>query len=189
MNGFGPVVPAHSVRWFAAGEHCDDASAGDLLLVDHGTIPDLLIGFGERVAGLFDRTLKPFAWCRHTAFVRPNGVVSEMGFKGHELRFLDEYAARLYAVVHFDAATPEQILASLAADDSLHGTEYGWASYPPLVLDCLTGARFGAAWGSTMICSTHVTMVAMPLGLFPDRQPGGTMPVHVAHWLGASPPA
>jgi hypothetical protein len=184
VSGFKLHVPAVSLRWFEEGEHCSDANEGDLLLVDHGTVVSDVIRDGQYLLALDDETLKPFTWCTHSAYIRNGGadaVVSEMGFKGYERRKLSDYRARFYCVASFKV---DPHLASFY-DDCMQGVSYGWAEYLPILANAVTDGKFEGAWGDSVICSTHTTMVLMGLGLFPDRLPSGVVPAHQARWVGA----
>ena len=180
------IVPPHSVRYFPKGEHCTDAQPGDVLLVDHGTFSSDLILAGQRALAITEPEIKPFTWVTHNAFVRESDLVSEMGFKGYERRTLLDYKAYFYGVVHFDMSD-EQRATTLAYDDACQGVEYGWAEFVPEVIDGLTRARFVGSWGSSIDCSTHVTLVMMGGGLFPDRSPYAVVPARVGLWVGADP--
>ena len=185
-------VPAHSIRWYAAGVECADPAPGDLLLVDHGTSVDKAIGVGQWLtAHVSDRSLIPNAWARHAALLRLEGaapIVAEMGPRGHELHPLSKYTHRLYAVVHFDV-DDNQRASVLANDDACSSIDYGWLQYVPLTIDGLTRAQLAGGWGGGMICSTHALMCLMGCGMFPDRNPAAVIPAHLARYVDARPPA
>ncbi len=183
-TSFDLIVPPFSLRWFEAGEHCDDAQPGDILLINHGTPVSEAIDLGQKALSITEPDLLPFTWCTHDAFSRGDGLLSEMGFRGYERRQLLDYKHHLYAVGHFDVSDEARARA-LGYDDAMAGIDYGWAEYLPLILDGLTGAKFEGSWGNAVICSTHLTLVLMALGLFPDRLPGSVVPARTALWLGA----
>lgn len=162
---------------------------GDLLLVNHGTIFDDAVGIGQEALTLTEPELKGYTWCRHTGVIRyQDGKpwVSEMGPRGYERRPIDGYDHELYAVVNFDASA-EQRLTAMKFDEACSDVDYGWFEYFPLVIDGLTAAKFAGSWGDAIICSTHVTLVLMGLGAFPDRPPDAVTPAHWALWTGANP--
>jgi len=192
MSGGGHfqlVVPPHVVRFFEAGEHCSDPRDTDMILVDHGTFASTLIEDAEKIVTLREPELKGYTWCGHAGVVRtsdaPVPMVSEMGFKGYERRPLEEYRARLYAVVSFDIV-PSQRLAAARFDDAMQGADYGWGEYPAIALDDTTGLSLGASWGDHVICSAHTMIVQGAAGFLGTRLPIRTEPMRIACWVGAS---
>ena len=185
-------APTPRIRWYPQGHTCTDPTPASILLVDHGTDTDKAIGFGERVTALRHPELKPYAWCRHNGLVRldegAGPMVSEMGPRGRELHSLLTYDARLYAVVDFPSVTSAQIAAALSVDESFASADYGWLAYSALAVDGFTGLSLGISIGRAVICSTHVSMCALALGLVPDRAPSCVTPMHNAWYLGAEPP-
>ena len=197
-------VAPHTVRFYESGATCADPVSGDVIIVDHNTFVAKAISFGEGLLEWRDRSLKGFTWCDHVAFIRQAGehdllylqdqrryarkdefVVSEMAFHGHQFRSLAAYQPRLYAVVHFDV--PDEARAAvLNADRRCSKVKYGFLQYAPLVIDCLSGAKWAGSYGDTMICSTEVALCATNLYWFFDLQPSGVMPCHVARLVGAS---
>lgn len=186
-------VPPHSVRWFKEGEHCADPRTGDLLLVDHLGPVARAITVGEWALQLTQKYLRDYTWCDHSAIISHGGeggqqpIVSEMGPHGHEMRALETYRHRLYAVVNFDVDDDARAQA-VANDVACRDVEYGYVQYLAMMLNGLTGARLSVSWGSSIICSTHATLCLMGLGLFPDRQPASVAPCHLAWWTGAQQP-
>jgi hypothetical protein len=182
-------VPPHTIRWFAAGEHCADSVDGDLFLIDHGTWEDRAIELAQEALLLTEPDLDGFTWCAHTAFRRgeidSRDALSEMGARGYERRAVYDYRHHLYAVVHFEVSDDLRAI-SLENDESCEGLEYDWFQYAALALDDLTGAKLACAWGDSIICSTHCTLCLMGLGLFPDREPAVTVPARMAKWVNAS---
>jgi hypothetical protein len=184
------IVPPSTVEWYPVGQDCADAVDGDLLLIDHGTLADDAIKIGQRALQVTEPDLTGYTWCAHTAIVRGQVLggtgVSEMGFGGFERRPLLGYRHHLYAKVHFNV-TEHQRVTAVSNDLSCEGLNYGWLSYPPLVLDGLTGEKLACSWGDAIICSHHCTLVLMGLGLFPDRPPSMVVPARMALWIGAKP--
>lgn len=183
------IVPEHSLRWFKAGEHCEDPTDGDILLVRHLGNVATGISVGEwLLAHTTQPELKGYTWLDHSAIIRlvkGEWMVSEFGPRGWEIRPLAHYRDRLYCVVHFEM-TLDQRANVLRFDDACHDATYGWWQYVPIVLDGLTGLKFNATWGDTMICSTHVTYVMMAGGFFPAVQPESVTPAHLALWFDAA---
>ena len=197
-------VAPHTVRFYESGATCPDPVSGDVIIVDHNTFIAKGISFSEGLLTLQDKTLKGYTWCDHVAFIRQTGdgellylqdqkryahygefVVSEMAFHGHQYRSLDAYQTRIYAVVHFDVSD-EARTAVLDADRRCARVHYGFLQYAPLVVDCLSGAKWAGSYGDTMICSTEVALCATNLYWFFNLQPSGVMPCHVAQLVGAS---
>lgn len=180
-------VPPVTLRYFDAGQHCGDAVDADWVLVEHTTITAHTIGFGQRLNAIFHPDLRSFTWCRHMAWVRhgeDGHDLSEMGPRGHERTDLETYVARRYVVAHFEASDEQRALACLD-DIACAEIDYGFVQYAPLAVDSLTGLAFFAGYGSTKVCSTHTTELAIPLGLWPDRSPDATFPMHCAKWVNA----
>ncbi len=186
---FTPVVPPHSIRWYGPGEECTDPLNGDILLVDHGTFASTIIEDLEKVITLRSPELRGYTWCGHSANIRVDDgtapVVSEMGFKGLERRPLANYAHRLYAVVSFTEATPEQRLAFSQFDDAMSGLDYGWFEYLPIAVDDALGTNVAGSIGDHLICSARTMLCAAPLGFMGDRLAVRTEPARIAYWLGA----
>jgi hypothetical protein len=184
--------PTWTVRWYGYGEHCLDAQAGDVFLVDHGTSLGFFIKIGQWIISrTSQRWLKGYTWLDHVAAITvggPGAVVSEMGPRGYRDRELKEYIYHLYAVAHPNYSESE-VAGVLANNDSCRGVPYGWIEYPALAINGLTGAKLDVSWGSSMICSFHTTMCQMGSGrFFPDKPPGSVMPTHWALWVGAKFP-
>lgn len=193
MNGIMKlIVPPNTIRWYPEGQECFDAQDGDLVLVDHGSIEDDFIKLAQEILSYGDQPdLRGYTWCAHDAFVRGKindyVAVSEMGPSGYERRPLYDYKKKLYAVVHF-AVSDEARATAVAYDEACEGLHYDWFQYVPFALDDLTEAKLSCAWGDAIICSTHVTMCLMGLGLFPDRPPSWVVPARTALWCRAEKP-
>jgi hypothetical protein len=181
-----------SIRWYGPGQHCTNPTADDLILVDHGTDVSWAIRRGQWLIAhlplVGEPELKPYTWLDHTAVIREDQygdfTVSEMGPRGHEIRGLKHYQDKLYAVVNFEVSSDARGLV-LAADKRFHQVRYGFEQYPFLVVNGLTGAKIAASYGSSMICSTHVTMISENIYFTPDRQANSVIPSHIAYWTGA----
>ena len=187
---FQLIVPPHSVRWFPSGVHCYDPVQGDMILVKHKTVFADAICAGQEMMTLTEPELHGYTWCDHAAYLSTAGqdaIVDEMGPRGFESRKLYDYQARLYAVVHFEISD-DQRATTVFFNQACSGVDYGWLEYIPLILDGLTDAKFAGSWGDAIICSTHLTMVMMGAGLFPDRPCNMVAPAHLALWVGAKKP-
>jgi hypothetical protein len=180
---FKLVVPPCTVRFFEVGEHCEDAKAGDFFLVHHGTLASDAIELGQEIEKAHD-PIEGYTWSTHTAFARDKYTLSEMGFRGYERRDILDYKHKLYAVVHFDSSAA-QVQASLDFDDACQGLEYGYQEYVGLMLEAIDRDVFAGSWGDAVVCSVHTTLVAMALGLFPDRWASLVYPALWAYWTGA----
>lgn len=180
------------MRWYPEGQHCTDPTDGDVILVRH--IGDIATGIsiGEKILSrTTQKELQGYTWLDHAAIIRlVKGVwmVSEFGPRGWELRRLEDYRDLRYCVVNFEM-TIDQRATLLRYDDACHAATYGWWQYIPIFVDGLTGTKFNATWGDTMICSTHVTYCMMAAGFFPAIQPESVIPSHLARWFGAKDPA
>lgn len=185
------ILPSYTVDWFLEGQHCEDAIDGDLILMDHGTWEDDLISLAQEVLVLTQHELKGCTWCAHTGIVHGyidgRTALSEMGPGGHERRTLYDYKHHLYARVRFNVDEDARKTA-MSYDTACSHLAYGWAQYPVLALDELTGEKWACSWGCTIVCSTHCTMVLMGLGLFPDLPPSMVIPARMAYWFKASKP-
>lgn len=184
MKQLGLLVPAHTLTWYGPGQRASGVRAGSILLVDHGGAASNFIRFGQKIESLTNRSLHGYTWNDHAAVVIQNDVVSEMGPKGHELRSLADYDDHVYCVIEL-AVSDEQRALGLAYDLSCHTVEYGWFQYPAFFVNAV-GFKFVGGWGSSIICSTHVTMVATAMGLFPTLPPSGVIPAHLSLWFGAT---
>lgn len=181
------IVPPYTVRFFEAGEHCDDASPGDWLLVNHGTFASLAIKEGQDLLVATQPELEGFTWCTHTGMLHsggPDAIISEMGFAGYERRGLIDYKARLYAIVHF-AVSDEARATAVAFDDAMKGAKYGWTEYVPFMIDGITGGQFSGSWGDSVICSVHVVLASLGFGFFPAELPTRAVPARMAFWVQA----
>lgn len=195
-------VAPHSRRFYLEGAHCTNPSDGDVILVRHLGHLGTGISIGQGIIAYLDENeLDGFTWNDHVAFVRrargherlrrgeyraakDDWIVSEMGPRGHEYRPLSDYKDRLYCVVNFEV--PDDIRARVcAADDRCAGVRYGFTQYPAIVLNGLTGAKLNVSYGTSMICSTEVTICALNLYVSPDRPPAGVLPAHWSLWTDA----
>jgi hypothetical protein len=182
------ILPEFTVTYYPQGVHCEEASDADLFLINHGTLSSDAIKLGQEALSLTESEIRPFTWITHSAVTRGRDetgpILSEMGFAGYERRPLIGYKERDYSKVHFNVSDEFRAQA-VENDEACEGLEYGWLSYPPLVLDGLTGAKLAAAWGDSLICSAHTTLVLMGLGLFPDRPPNAVVPARQGYWFNA----
>ena len=184
MNWCAPV----SLRWYEAGEHCADPIPGDVILVDHLTLLAKAISGGETIEShLWRKDLKGFTWLDHCGIIRNDSgefMVSEMGPRGHELRPLIDYQARLYCVAHFDVTDDERNLV-LASDADLVGIDYGWVQYLALIANGLSGTNISLALGDAIICSTAVARCAENIYFVFDRPAEDLIPSDIAKMVGA----
>jgi hypothetical protein len=177
-----------SLRWYEAGEHCDDPVAGDVILVDHTTLLAKAISTGETIEShLWRHDLKGFTWLDHCGIIRNDAgefMVSEMGPRGHELRPLATYVDRLYCVAHFEVSEVLRPLV-LASDEDLHNIDYGWIQYFALVANGLSGTKISLALGDAMICSTAVARCGANIYFIFDRPDEDLIPSDIAKMVGA----
>lgn len=186
-SGFSLVLPSSTVTWSGTPLA---AVTGDMLLVHRHDVASDVIDEGQKLIAITEPSLKPYVWATHVAYVREGGsdpIISEMSFSGYRQRPLSEFATSTYALVHFDFSD-EQRASTLINDNSLKGIDYGWTQYVPLIIDGITNAEFEGSWGSSLICSTHCTLVLMGGGVFPDRPPGLVVPARMASWVKAVKP-
>lgn len=185
QNWCAPV----SIRWYGPGEHCENPTPGDVLLVDRGDGIAWLIERGQWLEShLWRRDLQGFTWNNHCGLIRNDGVlgdmVSEMGFKGHELRPLATYVDRRYCVVNF-GVTQELRNIVLASDARIHGLSYGYLQYPALVFNGITGSQIAFSYGQTFICSTHVASVSKNIYFTTGRPEDNMIPADISKIVGA----
>jgi len=189
---FALVVPNHTVRWYAEGEHCTDPQNCDIILVDHGTVASTLVEDAEKLGTIREPELRPYTWCGHAGVIRTGlassigPMVSEMGFRGYERRPLETYRARRYAVVSLWAVR-EQRLAAAKFDDAMQGADYGWLEYPAMAVDDVFGTQLAVSESDHVVCSAHTMLVASALGFFGDRLAIRTEPMRIAMWLDVKP--
>ncbi len=187
MKGFSLILPSFSLVWHEAGTPAPPATIGDILLTHRDDFASSLIDEGQKALALTEPSLKPFTWTTHSAYVRSSKTLSEMDFDGYRRRPLTDLDPVDYFLVHF-RFTDAQRASTHANDDAMSGVDYGWAQYLPLIVDGITAARFEGSWGSSIICSTHVTLALMGGGVFPDCPPSLVVPARIASWVGAIPP-
>jgi hypothetical protein len=174
--------------FYEAGEPLTDVKEGDFILVKHGDVFANAIEKGLTLEAILHHELKGFVWLDHTGFTRNDltGVpwVSEMGPNGYERRSFAGYKDQLCARVRFDVSA-EKIATACAYDEACEGIEYGWELYLPMILNGVDDGKFIGSWGDALVCSVHVTLLAMGIGLFPDRPAQAVDPARFAMWCGA----
>jgi len=193
-----PPVLGHT--FYSYGQIPTDAKPGDVFIIRHGksaTKEGLLaaaISSGEHLlAVISEPELKDYCWPDHVAICSSveDGipVLSELGPKGFEVRSLKGYQAECYAHVRLDL-TDEERSSVLANNQAMSDAEYGWLQYFDIALDALTHAHLTGTWGSTIICSTHVTLALMGSGkFFPSCEPTAVIPAHIAMWFDVPTPS
>ncbi len=186
MKGFSLVLPTFTTVWHAAGSPPPSATIGDIILTHRDDLASSAIPESQRILAITEPSLKKFTWTTHTAYVRSSTTLSEMDFKGYRRRPLTAYNGLDYMLVHF-RFTDSQRAATQTNDNAMSGVDYGWAQYLPLIIDGITDAKFEGSWGSSVICSTHVTLAIMGGGVFPDCPPSLVTPARIASWLTAVP--
>src|SRR5665213_3222048 len=200
-KGFQLILPpVLGTRMYTYGEIPPDASPGDVFLIRHGksaTKEGLLaaaISSGEHVlATISQPELKDYCWPTHVAICSSveNGIpiLSELGFNGFQVRSLAGYPAECFAHIRLDL-NDEQRAGVLANNQAMSGAEYGWLQYFDIALDALTHGNLTGTWGTTLICSTHVTLALMGSGtFFPSMAPTSVIPAHFALWFNVPTPA
>lgn len=188
-----PWSPGLRIDWFPEGEPIKDLQPGCLILVDHGTDVDKIIGFGEWLRfKLWDRWKHPdwraYTWCRHNAVGVRQGrrvVIGEMGGRGFELADPAKYDAQLVAVVHFVRESTLDLNAERMAL-SFAGVKYGWISILFVAISILSDVTISVNLGRRIICSTHASMAQIAGGLRPPKLPGAMLPCDVARLVGAA---
>ncbi len=188
MSDFSLVLPSYVVTWPTPEQPVLPATIGDIVLIHNKDLASDAIDQGQRILSLTEPSLAPYVWATHCEYVRSTGtdsVLSGMAFNGYELKRMSNYAGVPYAVVHFNFSD-EQRASTRTNDDAMSGVSYGWAQYVPLILDGITDGKFEGSWGSSIICSTHVTLALMGGGVFPDVQPNFVVPARIASWVKAA---
>ena len=186
--------------FYTHGEIPSDASPGDIFIIRHGksaTKEGLLaaaISSGEHIlATISEPELKDYCWPDHVAICSSveSGVpiLSQMEPSGFEFRSLQGYEAECFYHIRLDV-NDEQRAGISANNQAMSSAEYGWLQYFDIVIDALTHGHFTGSWGSTIICSTHVSLALMGSGaFFPDREPTSVIPAHFALWFDTPTPA
>ena len=174
--------------FYEAGEPMTDVREGDFILVKHADLFADAIEKGLTLEGILHLELRGFTWLDHCGFVRNDLAgtpwISEMGPKGYERRDPALYQDELCARVRFNVSD-EKIATACSYDEACEGIEYGWELYLPMILNGIDGGKFIGSWGDALVCSVHVTLLSMGLGLFPDRPASMVDPARFAMWLGA----
>ena len=182
------IVPPRDIRFFEAGEPLTDVVEGDFILVKHADLFADAIEKSLTLESILHPQLEGYVWLDHCGFVRNDllGVpqVSEMGAKGHERRPVAGYKDELCARVRFHVSG-EKIATACAYDVACEDVEYGWELYLPMILNGIDGGKFIGSWGDALVCSVHVTLLAMGMGLFPDRPAWDVDPARFCMWTGA----
>lgn len=187
-----PWAPPRTIRWFPAGAHCSNLQPGDLVLVAHATGVARIIRWGQRLAVWRGNIFRPkrrkildaFTWANHAGIGLDGNVLSEQIGKGNRQTPLDYYAAKTYAVVHFDVDSAQR-QAALDMALAFDGVKYGWLSIFGIALDILTGMRLTIGSGRRFICSAMAAQCLVALGLRPDKLLEGVMPMDLARYTEA----
>jgi len=200
-KGFQLILPpVLGKAFYNYGEIPSDARPGDIFIIRHGksmTKEGMLaaaISSGEHIlAEISQPDLKDYCWPSHVAICSSveNGVpmLSEIGPAGFAVRSLKGYAAECFAHIRLDL-TDEQRAGVLSNNNAMSGAEYGWLQYFDIALDALTHGSLTGTWGTTLICSTHVTLALMGSGIFfPSIAPTSVIPAHFAMWFDMPTPA
>jgi hypothetical protein len=182
-------VPPHIVRYFDKDERCEDAVDGDIVVIRHDTIFAKVIAEAQKLENKLHHNLDGFTEYDHTAFVRgkdENGriMLSEMGPRGYERRQIWDYDHLFYAVIHYEVSD-ELRTNGVLNDIACSNVDYGWSQYIGDVIDGIDNGKFSITFGDAIVCSCHVTLCAMAMGLMPDRPPSDVIPALIAKWHGA----
>jgi hypothetical protein len=194
-KGFTLILPpVLGKKFYTYGDIPSNASPGDVFIIRHGksaTKEGLLaaaISSGEHVlATISQPELKNYCWPTHVAICSAveNGIpiLSELGYNGFQVRSLKDYPAECFVHIRLDL-TDNQRAGVLSNNRAMSNAEYGWLEYFDIALDAVTHGHLTGTWGSTIICSTHVSLALMGSGVFfPDREPTSVIPAHFALWF------
>jgi uncharacterized protein YycO len=179
------VVPEiASLRYFAPGERCTDAQAGDLIVVHHyHSFLASAIRFGE---WLRPRT-RPYSYWNHCAlFISPDQIVQEVA-RGAIVSGVASLDAASYAVVSPKVTKVCRAAATQFALWSV-GTGYGFATIGGDALNDLTGFHLSIGVGGRMVCSGMAARAWERLGLTPDIDPTCVQPADMARWCDIKAP-
>jgi len=184
------IVPNSTYTLYAKGQHCENASPGDLILVRHkGTFP-AIIRFGQRLYYWRKRFVgnieynKNYCNFNHAAVVVEGGEdasIVEMEAKGGHQTVLSNYQAEEYAIIKIKA-TKAQKQGSVDFANYCLDIEYGYLSIAAIVLNVLIG------WGISLsnrglICSAATSLAARCQGLIPDGPDQTVMPADIARYF------
>jgi len=191
----GSRVPASSYREFDEGEHCDDAQAGDLILVEHNGLLPAIIRIGQRLScarkRLFGQKQFLAEYCafNHAAVVvagGPKAILVEMAAKGGQATALHEYVARRYVVISLEATEAQKHAAVDFANYCLQ-IKYGWLSIVGIVFDIILGWNIVLGSTERLICSAAASLSARCMGLIPDCSDPAVMPADHARYFQIHP--
>lgn len=182
-------VPDHTVTFFGKGAEVTGAVEGDFLVVRHPTIFADVIARLQALENEIHHDLDGFTGWDHAAFTRGFDeqhrlMVSEMGPKNYERRPLFDYTDKECSLIHYNVSDELRAI-GLANDVACSGIDYGWSDYIGDVIDGLDGGKLSLTFGDAVDCSCHTTLLAMGMGLFPDRLPSIVTPARFAKWHGA----
>ena len=200
-KGFQLILPpVLGKRFYTYGEIPSDANPGDIFIIRNGksaTKEGLLaaaISSGEHVlATISQPELKDYCWADHVAICSSveNGVpiLSELGYSGFKVISLAGYPAECFAHIRLGLGRIS-LAGVLANNQAMSNAEYGWLQYFDIALDAITHGHLTGTWGTTLICSTHVTLALMGSGVFfPSMAPTSVIPAHFAMWFDVPTPA
>lgn len=173
-----------TVRYFPAGQHCQDALPGDLVLVRHTGLVAAAIRFVERLRrprGVLGRFWDEYycGW-NHAAIVIDGDRISEEASRGDVFTLLSTYVALDYAVVHFDGRPQDQTDNVVKFAKSLLGSDYGYLTFVADLFNACTGMELSLGWHDHMVCSTASCRALERGDLIPDRSPYSVTPAHLA---------
>lgn len=177
-------------RYFPAGQHCEDAQPGDLILVKSPGLFGTLIRWAERIRcpkGLSRGTWDGFCGWNHAMIAIDDNFVSQEAGKGDVFTPLSTYVAIDYVVLHLAMPSTERTNV-VAFARSILGTGYGFFTLPADLFNAVTGVEVAFGWGNRMVCSTASCRALERAGLIPERSPYAVTPAHLA-WYFLTPVA
>jgi len=184
MTKHPALVPAHTVRYFGAGEHCADPMLGDLVLIRHAGFVASVIRFGERLRLHGEDRI--YAAVNHAATVvdpGPNPKIQEMVGRGGVVSDLRTYVDVAYAVVNTTRATQAQRMTAKAAALYYVGIGYSYLSIASDSLYLLTGLPIALTIGASVVCSADASTAQRCLGFVPGKPDLAVLPSDLARWF------
>jgi len=187
------VTPKAEISYYYSGQHCTNAVAGDLILVQHQGFLPATIRFGQHLRYWFRRVVlrdthfdKAYCSVNHAMIViagGPQAMVSQMEAKGGTAASLIDYVDKKYAVIHPVDATEEQRKSAVEFAEWCIGIAYGWFSIFGMALDSLIPViQLSLGTGQRIVCSTASSLAHRCVGLIPDQIDSAVFPADLARY-------
>ena len=184
------VVPKSTFSLYPKGTHCENAEAGDLVLIKHKGFMPSVIRFGQnfyywkkRLAGHLEYE-SVYCNFNHAAVVVEGGTnasIVEMEARGGNKTNLSNYQAEEYAIIKIKANIAQKQDAVAFANYCLN-ISYGFISIFAIAINVLIG------WGISLsnkglICSAATSLSSRCMGLIPDGPDTTVMPADLSRYF------